>query len=396
MVDVAVWNGSLASTIPDEKQVPSDLIKADGIVYGKDGFPETRPGWRLLGDGLSPGNIQHLDAFYPTPTTAVLMAYTYQPVGAAGSNDPRLWAWTRQDAFETDGKGAVDVGAPSGGDMTSAVMNNLWFFTYNAPSDTRLLYYDGDVVITGNNTTPVGSVSTVPDAPAAKRVFFANNRLWVVSPDEPSTLRGSAPDAPLDWTIQANGSVRLPINAGDSGTISTIVSFGGTKLVFKDDPDGGSIHNLDEGIGSTGTIQFSRRTLTDAIGAVSHRSVVVVGDRQLFFASRKGIHTLTRTDKFGDVESSYIDFEVSDIWRSLSLAQQRRAMMLDDAKNDRILLSYDTDNDGFNDETVAIHYARASVRQYPSFSKLGFGFNAGTRLTMAGTINNDLVVGRLF
>lgn len=396
-IDVEQWTGAWATSIPDEKLIPGDFRVLDNYVYGKDGFPTTRPGWRVLGSGLSTGTITHIAPFYPTPSSAYLMVYSDPPSGATGGFKPTLWAWHKYDSFEALGKGAIDNPAPVGGKPSSASGQGRWFFTYNAPTDSRLLYFDGKVQVTGAAGTLVGGVRLVPnDPPAAKSVFFVDNRLWVVPPDELSTFYGSAPDDTFDWTVQSNGAVRFPITAGDGGTVSSIISFGGTKLIFKDDPDGGSIHRLDEGIGGTGNIQFQRSTLTRATGALSEQLVVVVGDTQVFFAGRKGISALARTDKFGDVESSFVDFEVSDIWRSLSIAQQRRAVMVDDSKNDTILLSYDTDNDGQNDSTFYINYARRTPRGYESFSRGDFGFNAATRFSIAGTVNNDVIVARPF
>lgn len=395
VIETEDWPGSLATSLPDEKLGPTDLRKAQNIVYGKDGFPVTRPGWRVFGSGLATGTIKHIAPFYPTPTTAFLMVYTDPPPDATSGFNPTLWAWHRYDGFEALGYGAIDHPAPTGGEPSSASGGGKWFFTYNAPLDNRLLVFDGDLKTSGASLdTLVGSVDLVDEAPEAAHVFYVDNRLWVISPDERSTLRGSAPDDPFDWLIQTNGAVRFPITAGDGGTISAIVAFGGTKLIFKDDPQGGSIHRLDEGIGSTGNIQFQRSTFTNEVGALSERLIVPVGDRQLFFASREGIHELSRTDKFGDVESSFVDFEVSNTWRQLSVAQQRRAVMLNDAKNDTLLLSYDSDADGQNDQTFYINYARRSPRGYESFSIGDFGFNTGTAFTVAGTVNNDLIVAR--
>lgn len=390
------WRGALATTIPDEKLIFGDFKKLEGFVYGKDGFPVTRPGWRVLGNGLATGNIRHLASFYPTPDTAFLMVYTDPPVDATGGEKPTLWAWHRNDSFEALGRGAIDYPAPALGRPVSASAGGRWYFSYNSPSDHRLLFFDGNVTTKSGLNETIGDVKEVSDAPEVEKLFFVDNRLWVVVPNARSTLRSSAPDDATNWTVNTNEGVRLPITAGDGGTISSIVSYGGTKFVFKDDPDGGSIHRLNESINSSGDIEFSRQTFTDEIGAVSHQVVMAVADKFLLFASRYGIHTLERTDKFGDLDSTYVDFEVSDIWRRLSLRQQRNAILVDDAKNDQVLLSYDDDGDGFNDRVIFINYARLSPRQRFSFSVDTWGFDAATLLSMASTINNDLVVGRLF
>lgn len=400
-VGIDRWAGSWVTDLPEEDLVLGDFKVLDDFVYGKAGYPVVRPGWRPLDRNLSSGHIKYLDAF-ESNVGPVLMVYTDPTLQSGSTNVPSLWAWNGDgtlSAYETSG---LDNAAPGLASVSSCSANTWWVFTYNSPGDNRLLYWDGALTHMEDAGDLVGTIRQVPNAPQATKVFYEGARIWVVTPDEPSTLYGSARDAITDWTVATNQAVRIPVNPGDGGKITSINSFGGDLWVFKDSARGGSVTQLAEGINGSGDIVFSQRTVSSTIGAVSDRVVIVLEDRDVIFGSRRALHSLVKTDQYGDVQSSPIDVEISSLWRQLSLPQKRRALMLDDWQNDRILMSYDSDNDGTNDRVLYLHYARygpprviqLQEQRFPSFSRGTYGFDTGTVFTFGGNLNGAVVAAR--
>jgi hypothetical protein len=53
--------------------------------------------------------------------------------------------------------------------------------------------------------------------------------------------------------------------------------------------------------------------LTDSVGAVSHFAVENAADDQ-YFVSRSGVHSLSATERFGDVEDSLVSKDIKDFW----------------------------------------------------------------------------------
>jgi len=106
---------------------------------------------------------------------------------------------------------------------------------------------------------------------------------------------------------------------------------------------------------------------------MGHRLATMVGDKDIFFASRRGLHSLRRVFEHGDLESQFIDYEVSDRWRSIPDFQKKRAVCVDDYPHDTWWLFVDTNNDSINDTGWLFNYRHMTPRNYPKVSDVDFG-----------------------
>jgi hypothetical protein len=121
--------------------------------------------------------------------------------------------------------------------------------------------------------------------------------------------------------------------------------------------------------------------------------VSMIADRDIYFASRRGIHSLRRVQEYGDLESASIDNEVSDKWRGLNDNSRAQAVAVDDFGNDTWWVFYDSNGDGKNDRGLLFNYRHQTSRGNPRVSEVDFGANAAVAFRSASTNREALLTG---
>jgi hypothetical protein len=58
---------------------------------------------------------------------------------------------------------------------------------------------------------------------------------------------------------------------------------------------------------------FSRRTIVYGLGGVAANAIAYLGN-DILFLSERGAHSLTTTEKFGDMQQAYMSIPIDDIW----------------------------------------------------------------------------------
>lgn len=166
----------------------------------------------------------------------------------------------------------------------------------NNPSSTPLTF----------NHTTVAALGGTP--PNAKYLRTWRNRLWAAGmPTAPDRLQASVTDNPSDWTI-VGGAESINIDQGDQdpiGITSLFPPLFGRMVV-------GKKRSLYEVTPSGSTFAISN--LITGIGSISHNATIM-GDNDIFFVSERGIHSLLMTDKFGELETSFLTYPIQDYFQ---------------------------------------------------------------------------------
>lgn len=230
------------------------------------------------------------------------------------------------------------------------------------------------------------------------------NRLWLAGdPDHPSRLYFSEilnaeQWEPVDFEDQ-NQDFLIPADAGfleiepaDGQRIRAIgQTHRGLLPVYKDQ----SIFS----IAGNEISNFVVRKLTTAAGAVSHFGVVNAADDQ-FFTSRAGVHSLSASDNFGDLEQSLISRDIRDYWNEFVNVEalQQGCYMVDNEPLDRLEIlvpTYAEGADGFTPNRIlCLHYGvRNQLHPFGMWSvkKIEGRSMATTRL--AGASRSRVLVG---
>lgn len=363
-VDVRYWRGSLCSTVPHEKMVPGDFSELNNFVYGQDGLPMVRGGrrkWNLdsyeMGSGGDDATVQGLFHYRKSWVGTALEEFV------VGVYDGKVWAANLRGGFTN----LMPVSQLDESKPSFAIFKDYLFMASSSPTNSiSPLYWNGEW----------GSVAVMGlGTPMANLIATHANRLWLVSKDDPSKMWCSAFLDPFNWNHSGDelDAHWFYVNPGDGNHISAMVpGFAGEMLIFKDGPGGGAIYRLSGLIPS----EFQITPLCTTLGAVSHTVVSQVGDREIYFASRRGIHSLSRVMQHGDLESTYIDVEISDKWRNLTHEAQMRAVCADDMIHDTWWLMVDLDGDRSNDHGWLFNYRHRTPRGNPSISEVDYGSDA--------------------
>lgn len=371
------WNGSLVTSIDPEEAVPGDFAKLENFVFDKTGLPRVRGGRRIWGSG-SIGLSSSIEALYHFKqghrqrqprdfVVALTNNALYVSEYPTGSSPFHSIMPSDFKSFEERLIGSF------------CTIRDWLIITTNSEIHRRPFYWTG-----------TGTIAELRGAPSATLCAKHASRLWLVDQDDPSTLHFSAPFAPNEWRV-SSGAGFLRIQPGDGNVISALIpSFAGEMIIGKDGPTGGALYRLS----GTSALDFQLTPLSTTIGPINHRAATIVGDRDVFFCSRRGIHSLRRVEQFGDLESSAIDYDVSDIWRGLPDRAKERAVAVDDYVNDTWWLFYDTDSDDSNDRGLLFNYRHISSRGRPKISEVDYGSNAAAMVRDAKAGRNVLMTSR--
>ncbi len=370
-IRVRRWSGSLVTALDPEQVSPEDFSVLSNFVFDQDGLPVVRGARRVWGAQTGAGEeirgIYHFKQGWvgKTPRDFILV-YAGTKIYAA-EFPLTSGTWT-----------TIHTGLESGLTPTWTTIRGWVVFASNSESQRKPLWWSG-----------TGVMKELINAPDATIVATHAGRLWVVDQNDPSKLTYSEPFAPNYWRVTL-GSGTFYISPGDGNVISALIpGFAGEMIIGKDGPSGGSIYRL-QGLSEP---QFAISPLSTTIGMISPNSASMVGDRDVFFGSRRGIHSLRRVQQFGDLESANIDVEIRDIWRSLNDEQKRRVVVVDDYAHDTWWLFYDEDGDLVNDKAILFSYANKNARNNMLISSVSYGATAAAMVLEERSGINVIMTG---
>jgi hypothetical protein len=228
---------------------------------------------------------------------------------------------------------------------------------------TTLKYWDTDLAIaqTVNNTWD-GNLAGDP-APKPYIIEVAKNRLWAVTPDNPRRLLFSGLRFPEYWNLTQDDAT---VDEDDPGFIymddlpfgEPITALGelqGNRYIFSE-------NGIMEVSGDTPFVglsadinaaPFLARIVSKTVGATCNRAVVNIGT-DILFLSRKGVHSLLATEKFGAVEETYLSYAIQPLFDSLNKDLFVRATAVNYRRKNWYVLNVSRDVDEGKMKTLLI------------------------------------------
>lgn len=164
--------------------------------------------------------------------------------------------------------------------------------------------------------------------PFAKYLEIWNERLWLVSADDPNTVYGSALGDPENWTVDgADDAVIIDVGKNDGDKITGIYAFRGVLYVFKRT----KIYKIAALNGSipTDVGNLYVDVYASNIGCVSPYSIQAVLDDVLFL-SDSGVASLVQAP-LGELKTAIVSQKVKELKTILKNSQEIPSIVIEEA-----------------------------------------------------------------
>ena len=283
------YDGSQDSTKHPSLISPLDIVDSDNIIFTTYSTKKIRPGITGAFDQRPSGN-KH-----------ILGGVDFWRLGTQ-----RVVYWDGQDIWAVNSEGIKDN---IKGQATLPVDEAVTFEKF--AGFLMIFFQDGNTLPKGwAMAGPIFDLNTpangMPNAPFG-RVFL--NSLWVPDPSVPGRIIKSRTGDPTLMTGGDSLAIDLDVNDGDpSGITAIFPPFFGSLYVAKRF----SIYKITPIVTSTGTI-YSVAKITNGVGCNSHNAVVAA-ESSIIFPSDRGLHYLNSTDKFSEVETSFLSRNIQPPW----------------------------------------------------------------------------------
>ena len=143
------------------------------------------------------------------------------------------------------------------------------------------------------------------------------SRLWANDKTNKDRLHYSSPGNPEEWQGAGDsGAVDIGVGDGDPNGITAIFPpFKGSLFVAKG-------NKLYEVVGDSPE-NYRPEPITNGLGAVSHKSATAVDLDDVFFISRRGIHSLQATAGAGDQQGQFLSAKIQNTFNDFDQARQK-------------------------------------------------------------------------
>ena len=172
------------------------------------------------------------------------------------------------------------------------------------------------------------TAAQLPNAPKAKYLEIWNERLWLVSAENPNTIYGSGLGNPSDWTVDgADDAVILDVGKNDGDKITGIYAFRGSLYVFKRT----KIYIISALNGSipTDVGNLFVDIYATNIGCISPYSIQAVLDDVLFL-SDSGVASLVSAP-LGELKTALVSQKVKELKSILKTSQEVPSLVIEHA-----------------------------------------------------------------
>lgn len=247
-----------------------------------------------------------------TSTLTVTRAYPYVKVGdywrfTGSAKAQQIFACSSQPKsfyFDSSGNRFEMTGSITARTGTATSVSTLTFNENLVIFHSRIgnvpLKWDGSALSDLSATAPDASVGTV---------WLA--RIWTNDKVNPDRIHYSATGSLSDWQgVSDSGAIDINPGDGDIQGVTAIFPFKGSLFITK----GSKIYRI------TGDSpeNFRVETVSEGIGCESANSVAAVDQDEVFYVSSKGMHSVSTTSNYGDVQASFVSAKIQPDFGSWS------------------------------------------------------------------------------
>lgn len=170
-------------------------------------------------------------------------------------------------------------------------------------------------------------------------------------PSFPSRLYYSVPLDPEDFS--GVGSGQIDVSPGDGDGITGLVSTKGILIVFKG-PYKGSIYRVDGSDDSDWALSpFS----TSGITAAWQNSIFKFGDDVGFVSPRGSVHSLSSTERFGDLTTAYLSLPITNYMKAkLNHTRHRFWWAVNNPSTGQVFITVSTAGSAKNNRLLVMDY----------------------------------------
>jgi hypothetical protein len=285
------WSQGLNTTADASMLAPGELTQADHIVMGTRLSKRKRDGINHGWDSLSTGSLSVLrvhDFWYGTTsrTQTLVGVYSDKSFKKIGITDGTVTALT-------------DAGTAWTGTITNVstcTYNNLCIMASDVDGNVLKKYAGSGNVEDLDGTPPVASIL---------REF--QGRLFTNDKTNLDRLHFSPVHDHTQWNGAGDsGAIDIGIGDGDPNGITGIFpSFKGDMFIAKLT----KLYRM-RTFNSNDPADWVIDLVSSGIGCVSHNSIVAIEQDDVFWASERGIHSLSAVQAYGDFEATFISAKI--------------------------------------------------------------------------------------
>lgn len=300
--------GGINTAVPNELVGDTEAVDILNFEYADDDDLYTRPGINEWSTEIFPSRITSLHYYENEDGDISILATSKDKLYASPNFNPvwdditaslnlpdnKFWMWRNWQGY------AIGVSHGADGNPTAAYP----------------IKFDGT------------TASVLANAPRGKYLEVWNERLWLVSAEDPNVIYGSALGNPENWTVDgADDAVIIDVGKNDGDKITGIYAFRGQLFIFKRTKIY-TIKALD------GTIPTDVGNLyvdlyTSNIGCVSQYTIQAILDDVLFL-SDSGVASLANAP-LGELKTALISQKVKGIKTILKNSLEISSLVIEKA-----------------------------------------------------------------
>lgn len=267
-----------------------NLSDMDNLIFTNDASRRTRPGRKRFDDAASLTEVKYFKY--------IKDFWRYN--SASGSRTNRVVCVVNGKVFADDGGNGVFT------DITgSFIIPPTDAVTMDIFSNILIMAFENIVPKMWNHSGNIVNLAGYPPNGSIYRTHAGYGWLAGIKGD-PDTIYKSDADNPQEWLTGSAESILISDGDGDpDGVMALFPTFYEDMYVAKRR----ALYRLR--MDSTGNFGIS--LMLAGMGCISHNSVVAL-QNDIIFCSERGVHSLSATQKYGDVESAFLSAPIHNIY----------------------------------------------------------------------------------
>jgi hypothetical protein len=294
------WKGGVNNSLDESVIQPNQLTVADNVVFGTNGARRKREGINFNFDTETATSIQLIagkDIFYEA--TGVK---TQRQLVIAEDN-----LGTNQFIASYNGSTRTVLAINEttwSGTIASAAIEIIGNLAVFCASGNQVMKKQSALAATTVSVADDGLFDLDGSPPNASVMRTHQGRLWTNDVTDPDALHYCTVGNAEEWGgVGDSGRLDIGTGDGDPGGITAIFpTFKGILFVAKQT----KLYKISGFTPATYKID----KVSDSLGCVSHNSIAAVDQDDIIFISKRGVHSLLATDKFGDFEAAFLSREI--------------------------------------------------------------------------------------